>query len=243
MPWSTRQLAQIAGTTVNTVRHYHHVGALPQPERRPNGYKQYSVEHLVRLIQITRLRELGIPLSRIAETGGEDPGADEALRALDAELDRRIAQLQRARRDLASVLSHRAPPATPAGFAPIAAGLSTTRRALLSVYSVVFDARSLDAFREAISQPDPAEEELDALPEDADDEQIEDLASRLAERTRRLSLERPDLSALVERSPLGPALAAEVIAQSALELYSPAQLRALERMHEHLAQQAPAEDS
>ena len=51
MAWSTRQLAELAGTTVKTVRHYHEIGLLSEPERASNGYKQYRTEHLVRLLQ------------------------------------------------------------------------------------------------------------------------------------------------------------------------------------------------
>jgi DNA-binding transcriptional MerR regulator len=40
MTWSTSRLAQLAGTTTATVRHYHRVGVLEQPERLSNGYKQ-----------------------------------------------------------------------------------------------------------------------------------------------------------------------------------------------------------
>ncbi|MEQ3553652.1 WhiB family transcriptional regulator [Pseudonocardia nematodicida] len=38
--WSTRQLAELAGTTVRAVRHYHEVGLLDEPARRANGYKR-----------------------------------------------------------------------------------------------------------------------------------------------------------------------------------------------------------
>jgi DNA-binding transcriptional MerR regulator len=42
MAWSTPQLAELAGATVNTIRHYHRLGLLDEPERRHNGYKQYE---------------------------------------------------------------------------------------------------------------------------------------------------------------------------------------------------------
>ena len=57
MAWSTSRLAELAGTTLNTVRHYHRRGLLDEPPRAGNGYKQYGVEHLVRLLQIRRPRE------------------------------------------------------------------------------------------------------------------------------------------------------------------------------------------
>ncbi|MBB4789625.1 MerR family transcriptional regulator [Streptomyces nodosus] len=47
MGWSTREVAQLAGTTLRAVRHYHEVGLLDLPERQPNGYKKYRTEHLV----------------------------------------------------------------------------------------------------------------------------------------------------------------------------------------------------
>lgn len=59
MSWSTRQLAELAGTTVKAVRHYHEVGLLEEPERASNRNKQYWTAYLVRLLQIRRLREAG----------------------------------------------------------------------------------------------------------------------------------------------------------------------------------------
>ena len=51
MAWSTHELADLAGTSLRTVRHYHEVGLLDEPERHSNGYKQYGVAHLVRGIR------------------------------------------------------------------------------------------------------------------------------------------------------------------------------------------------
>ncbi|WAP52215.1 MerR family transcriptional regulator [Arthrobacter sp. ATA002] len=69
MPWSTSELAELAGTTVNTVRHYHRSGLLEEPDRMSNGYKQYGARHLARLLQIRRLRDLGVPLAQIEAVG------------------------------------------------------------------------------------------------------------------------------------------------------------------------------
>ena len=69
MAWSTRQLAELTGTTLRTVRHYHEVGLLAEPERRANGYKQYGVAHLVRLLRIKRLTDLGLSLRRDRRDG------------------------------------------------------------------------------------------------------------------------------------------------------------------------------
>jgi DNA-binding transcriptional MerR regulator len=70
--WSTRELADLAGTTVRAVRHYHDVGLLEEPRRRANGYKQYGVAHLVRVLRIKRLADLGFTLPQIADLGDAD---------------------------------------------------------------------------------------------------------------------------------------------------------------------------
>ena len=36
------QLAAYAGVTVRTVRHYHQIGLLPEPERDASGYRRYG---------------------------------------------------------------------------------------------------------------------------------------------------------------------------------------------------------
>jgi AraC-like DNA-binding protein len=57
MAWSTREIAELAGTSLRAVRHYHEVGLLAEPERRANGYKQYGVAHLIRVLRIKRLTD------------------------------------------------------------------------------------------------------------------------------------------------------------------------------------------
>ena len=56
------ELAAAVGVTTRTVRHYHHQGLLPEPERRPNGYREYTLRHAVVLARIRRLTELGLGL-------------------------------------------------------------------------------------------------------------------------------------------------------------------------------------
>ena len=104
MPWSTRELAELTGTTVNTIRHYHRLGLLEEPERRHNGYKQYGDRELARLLSIRRLVELGVPLARIGEAGTDGTVPPEILRQVDAGLAADIARLVRARTDIATIL-------------------------------------------------------------------------------------------------------------------------------------------
>ena len=101
MGWSTREIAQLAGTTLRTVRHYHEIGLLDEPERLPNGYKAYRTEHLVRLLQIRRLTRLGFSLSMIVSMEDESEDLEETLIAVDAELAATITRLREARREIA----------------------------------------------------------------------------------------------------------------------------------------------
>jgi DNA-binding transcriptional MerR regulator len=68
------ELAELAATTTRTIRHYHAVGLLPEPERDESGYRRYGAEHLVRLIRIRRLRSLEMPLERIMAHLAGEPG-------------------------------------------------------------------------------------------------------------------------------------------------------------------------
>ncbi|PJJ71470.1 DNA-binding transcriptional MerR regulator [Diaminobutyricimonas aerilata] len=109
MPWSTREIADLAGTTLNTVRHYHRIGLLEEPERTTNGYKQYQVRHLVRLLQIRRLRDLGVPLEQIERADGSGDGASAALRSIDADLGTTIERLQRNHAEIKAILAGSSP--------------------------------------------------------------------------------------------------------------------------------------
>lgn len=113
MAWSTREIAELAGTSLRAVRHHHEVGLLPDPARRSNGYKQYGVAHMVRLLRIKRLVDLGFSLTRIAEMGEDDRHPTDALRTLDAELGATIERLARARVELGLSCATTRPPTCP----------------------------------------------------------------------------------------------------------------------------------
>ncbi|WP_436535666.1 MerR family transcriptional regulator [Actinoplanes sp. HUAS TT8] len=230
MAWSTRELAQLAGTSLRAVRHYHEIGLLDEPVRRSNGYKVYRTEHLVRLVQIRRLTELGFSLAQIATMDETGPaGRDEAIRAVDDELTAAIARLEQARAELAEFRRHAAPPDMPPRLSAAAsdAGLSPADRSFYAVLAQLFGAQSTEHWRDLVrsSHRDAAAEEFDALTEDADDAVRENLARRFAERAAAVSAEHPPPAALT----VGPA-AGEALIQVLLDVYNPAQLDVLRRM-------------
>lgn len=117
------ELAALAGVKVSTVRYYEREGLLEEPLRTSGGYRCYDAEDLHRVRFLRRGQELGFTLRELAQITelssgtrlGEVPAAEVARRgaAKLAELDARIADLQRVRTALDSLLS-------PGGFDPAA---------------------------------------------------------------------------------------------------------------------------
>ncbi|WP_244418006.1 MerR family transcriptional regulator [Streptomyces hygroscopicus] len=98
------QLAATAGVTVRTVRHYHHVGLLPEPERDASGYRRYRAQAAVDLIRIRTLTDAGVPLARIDALLHAQPAEfAEAVSGIDAALQRKIDQLNENRRRIAEL--------------------------------------------------------------------------------------------------------------------------------------------
>ncbi len=96
------QLAAYAGVTVRAVRHYHHIGLMPEPARDGSGYRKYGAGDVVRLIRIRTLAEAGVPLARVQELLDATPAEfSEAVAQIDAELRARIRELQEHRRRIA----------------------------------------------------------------------------------------------------------------------------------------------
>ncbi|WP_405401468.1 alpha/beta fold hydrolase [Streptomyces sp. NBC_01104] len=98
------QLAATAGVTVRTVRHYHQVGLLPEPERDASGYRRYSAQAAVDLIRIRTLADAGVPLARIdALLHAEPEEFASAIDDIDAGLQRKIDRLSENRRRIAEL--------------------------------------------------------------------------------------------------------------------------------------------
>ncbi|CAL9313792.1 MerR family transcriptional regulator [Streptomyces sp. SudanB182_2057] len=107
------ELAAAVGVTTRTVRHYHHLGLLPEPARRANGYRHYALRHAVVLARIRRLTELGLGLTEVRDVLADDAGRDlvEVLAELDEDLARQEAAVRERRRRLRALLDAGEPPA------------------------------------------------------------------------------------------------------------------------------------
>ena len=77
------ELAGLVGISTRAIRHYHRIGLLPEPVRKANGYREYSLRDAIELA-----RDAGRDLAEI-------------LRELDADLARQEAGLRQRRARLA----------------------------------------------------------------------------------------------------------------------------------------------
>jgi len=100
------ELAAIAGVTTRTVRYYHRVGLLPEPDRRLNGYREYGMRDAVMLVRVRRLVELGLSLDEVRDALDDDAGKalTEILTELDADLARQETAIRKRRAALAELL-------------------------------------------------------------------------------------------------------------------------------------------
>lgn len=101
------ELAQAAGSTVETVRYYEKEGLLPAPERNANNYRSYGAAHVERLRLIRNCRALDMTHDEIrallALFDSPQAGCGAAHRLFDQHIghvNARIEELTRLREQL-----------------------------------------------------------------------------------------------------------------------------------------------
>ena len=105
------EVAERVGVNPKTIRYYEDIGLIPQPARRPSGYRTYGTDDIDRIAFIRRAQRLGLSLDEIREVlafreEGERP-CDFVLGAVRrhaAEVDQRIAELTQLRHELGDLL-------------------------------------------------------------------------------------------------------------------------------------------
>ncbi|HRL10575.1 MAG TPA: MerR family transcriptional regulator [Aggregatilineales bacterium] len=65
--YTVKQVAELAGVSVRTLHYYDEIGLLTPSEVRPNGYRYYDDDALLRLQQILFYREIGFELQQIKD--------------------------------------------------------------------------------------------------------------------------------------------------------------------------------
>jgi len=231
MAWSTRELAELAATTIKAIRHYHAIDLLEEPERALNGYKLYDTRHLVRLLQIRRLRKLGMSLAQIATMDEPGDGFADTVRALDSELAASIERQQVIRAELADLLRHHASADVPPGFEAVASRLSDADRAMIMVSSQLFDDEVIQDIRDIATSHQEVDAEFNGLPADADDVTVHGIARRLALVLVSIREEYPSTRTPGSFARGRERDAIKTMAQALSDLYNPAQIAVLQQAH------------
>ncbi len=102
------EVSKQSGNGIETLRFYEKLGLLGRPARTSSGYRLYDSEALERLDFIKRAQVLGFSLAEIAriiaeKQAGQSPCAE--VRARLKELDERIKEMERYRKELAAALN------------------------------------------------------------------------------------------------------------------------------------------
>jgi DNA-binding transcriptional MerR regulator len=101
----TKEFAELTKVTVRTLRYYDRIGILKPGFRKPNGYRVYTDEDLLRLQQIVTLKFMGFSLARIRDILGRKGFlVAESLRIQAGAVRDEIGRLQQASRALDRVL-------------------------------------------------------------------------------------------------------------------------------------------
>ncbi|WP_224780601.1 MerR family transcriptional regulator [Leucobacter sp. Psy1] len=193
------ELADLAGVTVRTIRHYHQLGVLPEAERLANGYRDYSVDHLVMLIRIRQLVRAGFSVTQAGKllAAAPDDAADTALDAVDAALRQQIAELQEQRRRLSVFRSAPHP-----GLSKLAAALVTSPQdiPLSTIFAQLYaDEEQGDRLAEVLQGPEVkrsierTQRDFAAVDDATPDEVLETLATELERLSGVLNADLPDI--------------------------------------------------
>ena len=106
------EVAKLLNVGVQTLHFYEREGLIPPVPRTDAGYRLYPAAVVDRLRFIKRAQALGLPLTEVreilslADFGGSPCGrVQEALEQRLADADRRLVELRRFRRDLATLVT------------------------------------------------------------------------------------------------------------------------------------------
>ncbi|MGO1165812.1 MAG: MerR family transcriptional regulator [Janibacter sp.] len=203
------ELADLAGVTARTIRYYHQAGVLPEPPRRANGYRSYSVDDLVALLRIRRLVGSGLPLSEAGSLVTESTTAstEELIDEVDRGLEARIADLVDQRRRLAQARD-----GGHLGQSKLAAALTFTPTDLpiaTLVAHLYEDELHADHVADALLTPalrsslEGLQERFDAIDETTSSTEQDDLADAMRTIAQELTRHLPPMPARYEQLVLG----------------------------------------
>lgn len=94
------QVAKAAHVNVETVRYYERRGLLPEPARRPSGYRAYEPDAVRRIQFIRQAQHLGFSLQEVAELLRLRVDPETSCGEVKQRADAKIADIERKIEDL-----------------------------------------------------------------------------------------------------------------------------------------------
>ncbi len=94
------ELASRSGFSSKTIRYYESIGLMPEPARRPSGYRDYGAAALERLAFLRKAKQLGLSLDEIRQVAALADSGTRPCEHVLALLDAHLARVARARREL-----------------------------------------------------------------------------------------------------------------------------------------------
>jgi DNA-binding transcriptional MerR regulator len=102
--WRVGELAEATGLTVRALHHFDEIGLLRPAQRSATGHRLYTPADVRRLYHIIALRQLGLPLHRIARSlDGDSQDLAEAVSKQVDHVDTELLRHQRVRQHLGSL--------------------------------------------------------------------------------------------------------------------------------------------
>jgi len=102
-PLRIGELARLAGTSPDTLRHYERVGVLPAPRRAANGYRLYAEASLARVRLVRRALALGFTLEELGRILAERDRGGAPCREVRALAAKKLSALEARVEDLNAV--------------------------------------------------------------------------------------------------------------------------------------------
>jgi DNA-binding transcriptional MerR regulator len=109
------EVAEQVGVNPKTIRYYEEIGLIPEPARRPSGYRVYGPEDAERIAFVKRAQRFGLSLDEIRgvlayREQGQPPCEFvlSAVRRHAEEVEARIAELTQLREELAGLIDRAA---------------------------------------------------------------------------------------------------------------------------------------
>lgn len=97
------QVAKTAHVNVETVRYYERRGLLPEPARRPSGYRSYAPDAVRRIQFIRQAQQLGFSLQEVSELLLLRVDPEMSCREVKQRAETKIADIERKIEDLRSM--------------------------------------------------------------------------------------------------------------------------------------------